>query len=97
MALPKIRLPPTEPSGLPTPWPCGCRIWWDGQYAPCLEHRTWSRETFLAWYGLLDGTSPAFVTSPRDCLVQGGLIGRCATCGELFTCTLFGYGEVPAP
>lgn len=51
-----------------------------------LEEATW-----LA--GLLDGTSPAFVTSPRDCLAQGGLIGRCATCGELFTCTLFGYRD----
>jgi hypothetical protein len=37
--------------GLPTPWPCGCRIWGDGEYAPCDVHRETSKAQFLRGYG----------------------------------------------
>ena len=42
---------------------------------------------------LLDGTSPLFVSPPRNNPIPGSLLGRCHICCSWLTCTLFGYTE----
>lgn len=76
----------------PTPV-CGIRITCELGHTQILTTPDMTEAEARLFAGLLDGTSPLFVVSPRTQPRSDALFGRCLRCGTWLTGTLVGYEE----
>lgn len=67
----------------------------EGDHVQKLRMEGYTREMAESWCGLVDGSSPMYISDPRK--DEDSPIGKCGICGRPVHASVLGMEDVPPP